>query len=198
MEFKMMNPNEIEINDYNPNEMIDSVFNHLKAEIERVGFIDPVAVRRKEDEKLVVVDGEHRLKAAKDVGLQQIPVIILDINEDEAKLQTINLNQIKGEINPIKFAKLLDNLSVKFSDTDLTNYLALSEAELKGYKALMDSEDINLEESVRVIKDKPTLNEIKLILDDEQFDIVDRAIQKSGVIDRTDAMISICKTYLGE
>ena len=121
MEFKMLNPNEVKLNLYNPNEMIGSVFNHLKDEIQRVGFIDPI-LARKEGESLIVIDGEHRLKASQELGLKEVPVVIVEMDEDTAKIQTVNSNLIKGEFNPVKFAKLLKDLEVKFDKVALQKY----------------------------------------------------------------------------
>ena len=53
---------------------------HLVSSIERIGFIVPlVAVEEKEDGKprYVVIDGQHRLQAAREIGVRKLPVLIV-------------------------------------------------------------------------------------------------------------------------
>ena len=53
---------------------------NLVASIEKIGFIVPVvAVQMKADgkERLVVIDGQHRLAAAREVGVRKVPVIVV-------------------------------------------------------------------------------------------------------------------------
>jgi ParB family chromosome partitioning protein len=65
---------------------------HVAASIERMGFVVPVvAVRQVTDgaERYVVIDGQHRLLAAQEVGLKEIPVILVP---PELSERMLNLN----------------------------------------------------------------------------------------------------------
>ena len=71
---------------------------HLVASIESIGFIVPlVAIEAKGDGKAdyVVIDGQHRLHAAREVGLRKLPVLIVP-----ARLATrmMNLN-VEKDLN---------------------------------------------------------------------------------------------------
>jgi ParB family transcriptional regulator, chromosome partitioning protein len=53
---------------------------HLVSSIERIGFIVPlVAVEEEEAGKTryIVIDGQHRLQAAREVGLRKLPVLVV-------------------------------------------------------------------------------------------------------------------------
>jgi ParB family chromosome partitioning protein len=53
---------------------------HLVSSIDRIGFIVPlVAVEEETDGKAryVVIDGQHRLQAAREVGLRKLPVLVV-------------------------------------------------------------------------------------------------------------------------
>jgi ParB family transcriptional regulator, chromosome partitioning protein len=53
---------------------------HLVSSIDRIGFIVPlVAVEEKSDGKsrYVVIDGQHRLQAAREVGVRKLPVLLV-------------------------------------------------------------------------------------------------------------------------
>jgi ParB family chromosome partitioning protein len=53
---------------------------HLVSSIERIGFIVPlIAIEAKGDgkERYIVIDGQHRLQAAREVGLRNLPVLVV-------------------------------------------------------------------------------------------------------------------------
>ena len=52
---------------------------HLVSSIERIGFIVPVVAIEGEDGKgrFVVIDGQHRLEAAREVGIRKVPVLVV-------------------------------------------------------------------------------------------------------------------------
>lgn len=44
--------------------------------IERVGFLAPLVVVESDDDGYLVIDGQHRLLAAKELGLRRVPVVV--------------------------------------------------------------------------------------------------------------------------
>ena len=119
----------------NPNQMQASKFIALKKNLERFGFIVPIITNK----DLVVADGEHRLKAAKSLGMETVPVIRLDIDEVDRKILRQVMNKLRGEhdlqldLEEFKFLEENDGLGV------LAELMAEDE-----YKFL--NEDINVEE----------------------------------------------------
>lgn len=69
---------------------------HLISSIERIGFIVPLIVYEdKEKGEYIILDGQHRFLAAKQIGIKNLPVIV--VPEKLAKLM-MNLN-IEKELN---------------------------------------------------------------------------------------------------
>ncbi len=68
---------------------------HLTNSIERIGFIVPVIVTPAKDETYTIIDGQHRFLAAKELGIHELPVIV--VPEKLAQLM-MNLN-IEKELN---------------------------------------------------------------------------------------------------
>ena len=134
MEYKKLKINTLRPNEYNPNEMTESVLNHLVAELKRIGFLQPILVNKKG----IIIDGEHRWLAAQEAGLKEVPVIEVDMSEKEAKLTTVNMNQIKGELNPLKFAELLTDLRKDFKLEDLSETFNMGINELENYDMLLN------------------------------------------------------------
>lgn len=117
MEFKYLKISEIVENEYNANVMNDEAFDRLVREIKSTGFVAPIIVRPK-DGYYIVIDGEHRLKAARFLNYEEIPCIIVDddrFNDEEfAKLVSLRLNVLRGKIDPIKFINYYNEFLEKY------------------------------------------------------------------------------------
>ncbi len=71
-------------------ELSDSLIKNLMLSIEKLGFIEPIIVIPSEDGTYYeVINGQHRLEAAKLLGIREIPAIILP---NEMKKYIISLN----------------------------------------------------------------------------------------------------------
>ncbi|MGO8805529.1 MAG: ParB N-terminal domain-containing protein [Candidatus Bathyarchaeia archaeon] len=77
----------------NPNKLSSRKFEALKKSIQRFGFVVPVIANK----FLVVADGEHRLLAAKALGLKQVTVVRLPISEVDRRLIRQVMNKLRGE-----------------------------------------------------------------------------------------------------
>jgi ParB/RepB/Spo0J family partition protein len=100
----------IDTNEWNPNEMSDAEFCMLVDNIKRIGFVDPISVI-KDGARYKIIDGEHRYQAALLLGMETISAVTVDIADiDDQQKQTMRLNNIKGEWNPIKFNTLVTNM----------------------------------------------------------------------------------------
>lgn len=113
-EIKRVDEGSIEANDWNPNEMEDGVFRRLCEEIEEEGFDQPIIVTTLDSESDAdyrVVDGEHRLRAGRTVGMDEIPVIVRDEwDETEQKVKTVRRNLLKGSLDDEKFSELFEEV----------------------------------------------------------------------------------------
>lgn len=111
-------PDAIHANPWNPNEMNERQFNAARESVGRFGFIDPVTVRPHPelDGQYQIVDGEHRWRVAQELGLKQVPMVVLDIDTPTAKKLTIVLNETRGEANKIDLAELLVDLQADLGD----------------------------------------------------------------------------------
>lgn len=97
-------------NTYNYNRQVDAVFRATKDSLKHNGFTYPVIVRRT-DKAYEIIDGEHRYRAAKELGYTEIPVIILPVDEKQAKALSIIFNETKGDPDEALLAKLLVEVS---------------------------------------------------------------------------------------
>ena len=109
-------------NTWNPNRMTDEMLRKEIESIKEFGFVDPITVRSLAG-RYQIIDGEHRWKAAKIVGLTEIPCIVLDVTDDVAEQLTIVLNDLRGKPNEERLAALVRDLSTRRSMLDLERVL---------------------------------------------------------------------------
>lgn len=83
---------------YNPRKWSESAVEQLTESIKRYGLVDPILVNGAKSRKNIVIGGHFRLKIAKDLKLESVPVVYIDI-VDEAKEKELNirLNKNLGE-----------------------------------------------------------------------------------------------------
>lgn len=77
----------------NPNRMSPRQFEALKKSIRRWGFLVPIITNR----DFLVADGEHRLTAAKNLGMKQVSVVKLPVDEVDRRMIRQVMNKIRGE-----------------------------------------------------------------------------------------------------
>ena len=78
--------NSIRPNPYQPRKHFDAIsLNELSASIEEFGVIQPISVRRVED-GYEIIAGERRFRAAENIGLKEIPAIIMNADEHKSAL----------------------------------------------------------------------------------------------------------------
>lgn len=138
MRIEKINVDKIKPNTWNPNQMTEEQERYLEQEYKRIGYVQPILVRPK-DNYYEIIDGEHRWRIAKKVGLKEIECVVIELSEEEAKLTTINMNKIKGVDNPIKLAELLEELK---TDTSLINLVAMEEEEINSLIEVMNEREI--------------------------------------------------------
>jgi len=81
----------------------------LAQSIRNSGIIQPLVVRRLGD-RYQLVAGERRWRAAKQAGLQEVPVVVRDIPEDQLLEITLVENIQREDLNPIETAVAFDRL----------------------------------------------------------------------------------------
>ena len=110
-------------NNWNPNEMTADEYQLLKEHILEDGFLDPPTVRDNKNGTYTITDGENRWKVATDIGLEVIPVDVLQDekfdDDDELKLKTVSFNTLHGKMNPEKFLSLHRDVAKKFGEAEI-------------------------------------------------------------------------------
>lgn len=90
---EMVPIDSIQPNDYNPNRQNDHEFELLLSSIRSDGFTTPVIVLHDG----TIVDGFHRWKAARELGMTEVPVVRVNMDAAQARVATLRHNRARGE-----------------------------------------------------------------------------------------------------
>jgi ParB/RepB/Spo0J family partition protein len=193
---------ELHPNPWNPNVMDERTFEAEKESIREYGFIDPITVRPHPSQPDIwqILDGEHRWKAAKELGFEK--VLIADvgpITDVAAKKLTIIFNETRGEADIGRMGKLLAELNDELGDDDaaLRAALPFTESELKH---LLDIGNVdwdawakNNPPAPRRSRQDPTMREVVLLFNDDehqQFEqFADMVVREVELADRSAAVL---------
>ena len=108
---------ELNRNKYQPRSNFnDDKLNELSESIKQNGLIQPIAVRHDKADpgKFEIVAGERRWMAAQKAGLHEVPIVLLDLNDNQALEVAIVENIQREDLNIIEEAKGYDRLRSEF------------------------------------------------------------------------------------
>tara|TARA_B100000579_G_scaffold438004_1_gene470761 strand:+ start:3641 stop:4483 length:843 start_codon:yes stop_codon:yes gene_type:complete len=82
----------------------------LASSIKSQGILQPIVVRKKEENNYEIIAGERRWRAAQLVGIHEVPVIIKEMDDEQA-LQAALIENIQREnLNPVEEAKAYQSI----------------------------------------------------------------------------------------
>lgn len=132
IEFRWLPIDMVVPNSWNINQQDDITFNLLQDEIAKVGLIDPIEVVPMDDGRFVILGGEHRWRAAKNLGHEEVPCILLTDerwkDEDLQKFVTVRLNVIHGKTDPDKFVSLYNEMAQKYGADSMQRLMGYADS----------------------------------------------------------------------
>lgn len=116
---------EIALDEIAPNhrqprtEFDDEALEALAASIKAVGVLQPVVVRQREDGYELIV-GERRWRAARRAGLEKIPAVVREADDQDLLRDALIENLHREDLNPLEeaaaYRQLLDDLGMTHED----------------------------------------------------------------------------------
>ncbi len=109
----------IAANPYQPRKAFDEKsIDELTRSVREHGIVQPLVVSRTSDNRYRLIAGERRLRAALKAGLQSVPAIIKDLQQESDALQIALIENIQREdLNPIEEANAYHQLHDDFGLT---------------------------------------------------------------------------------
>lgn len=104
-ELLMLAPDVIRPNEYQPrDDFAEADLEGLAASIVEVGLLQPVIVRRIDDDRYELIAGERRWRAAQRAGLSQIPALLREADDRSSLEQAIVENLHRDDLNAVEEA----------------------------------------------------------------------------------------------
>jgi hypothetical protein len=192
---------DIKPNKYNPNKIPEEIYKTLVSNIKKFGYLQPILI----DKDGVIIDGEHRWRACKEIGINEVECVIYNGNGDikeYRKLLTLAMNNIRGENQDEEFEALIKDLAYGMDYEDIES--------ITGFDANMIDEIIkknnadNFGTDFELPEGENDFQQMTFILSNRQVGIVKIAIDKARSIkykaadnenSNGNALELICKNY---
>lgn len=150
--------------EYNPRQLTKDQHSQLKDSIKRFGLVDPLIVNKNKERKNILVGGHQRLRIAKELGIDKIPCVEVDLSIDQEKELNIRLNKNVGEWDYDSLANYFDVgelMDWGFTDDELQFY------EEEPEQGLIEDDEIpEIEEAITKQGDLWILGEHRLLCGD--------------------------------
>ncbi len=125
---------------YQPRQIMDDeALQELAASIKAQGVMQPIVLRSVGDKRYEIIAGERRWRATQLAGLDKIPAVIKEVNDEAAVAMSLIENIQREDLNPMEEAMALQRLIEEFdlthqevadavgkSRTTVTNFLRLN------------------------------------------------------------------------
>ncbi len=116
--FAELSVTEISPNPRQPRQVFDEdAMGELVHSIQEVGLLQPVVVRARPDGGYELIMGERRLRATQQAGLDTIPAIVRDTDDDDLLRDALLENLHRSQLNPLEEAAAYGQLLEDFSCT---------------------------------------------------------------------------------
>lgn len=107
--------NKLSPGKYQPRRDFDEqALNELAASVKKYGVMQPIIIRPIEDGNFEIIAGERRWRAAKIAGLDTIPAVTKEIDDQTALAMALMENIQRENLNPLEEAEALQRLKDEF------------------------------------------------------------------------------------
>ena len=137
--------NEIEIskivaNPYQPRTSFDEeALNELAASIKEIGIIQPITLRKVDQDQYQIIAGERRFRASKIAGLDSIPAYVRTANDDAMLEMALVENIQREDLDAIEIALSYQRLieECKLTQEDLSDRVGKKRSTVTNYLRLL-------------------------------------------------------------
>lgn len=113
-----LKPEQLRGNPNQPRQVFDpEKLKELSASIKEKGVLQPIVVRRAEPGRFEIIAGERRWRASQMAGLEKVPVLVKDSNDQDVLELALIENLQRDDLNPIEEAEAYARLAKDFQLT---------------------------------------------------------------------------------
>ena len=189
---KLLSVDALQRGKFQPRDDIDpDTLNELADSITSQGVIQPLVVRKVTYDKYEIIAGERRWRAAKIAGLDEVPAIVREIDDQVALAIGLIENIQRESLTPLEEARALQKLIEDFKMTheEISHVVGRSRSAVSNLIRLLQ-----LNESVKELlgSGKIEMGHARALLslkEDQQFDVANQVIQRSLSVRQTEELV---------
>ena len=190
---------------WNANCTDEAMLARLKESIRRYGLVENLVVRKVTDDTFEVISGNQRLNILHQTDCNQVPCVVVDLDDAHARLLAQALNNIQGEDNLGIRAELIRHVLDKIPEKDVLAILPETGCSLQAMVSL-GTETIAEYLQKKQLAQTARLKHMQFQLTPAQYQVVEEAIamilshsqKKRGENPnlRGNALYLLCKAYI--
>ena len=193
-EIKNIPIKSIKPNPYQPRRDFNKqALEELSQSIKSFGVIQPISVRRIQDDNYELIAGERRLRASELANLEEIPAIILEYKDNESAMVALIENLQREDLNFIEEAEGFNNLIVDhgFTQLELAEKMGKSQSTIANKLRLLKlPEDIQRDLIEYDLTERHGRALLKLPDDELRREVLDKVIKNSLNVSKTEELVN--------
>ena len=128
---------KIQPSSYNPNTMTAEEFEFLKESLKANGQLYPVLVASMPGGKWSIVDGNHRHRAAEELGWTELWVEKNQLSKEERRILAVRLNKHRGRLDPTKVKQIFKEMeALGLSQKDIAKKFGYDKSTVSAYLSI--------------------------------------------------------------
>lgn len=189
--------NQVDLAPWNYKEDDNMLAIKLMNAMDKGGYISKIVVSQLEEEpeseKYEVIDGNHRVMALREKGIEEVQAIFVGrIKRTQRQRLGIELNDLKFQTNNIKLAEIFSDLKKEFQIEDLVQTMPYNAEEIEDFDNLLNQNQNSLKNDNIVIGEN-TPEYLTFIVTNEQKKVIENYLNKCEGENRTEQLLWLCK-----
>ena len=193
-EIKNIPIKSIKPNPYQPRRDFNKqALEELSQSIKSFGVIQPISVRRIQDDNYELIAGERRLRASELANLEEIPAIILEYKDNESAMVALIENLQREDLNFIEEAEGFNNLIIDhgFTQLEIAEKMGKSQSTIANKLRLLKlPEDIQRDLIEYDLTERHGRALLKLPDDELRREVLDKIIKNSLNVSKTEELVN--------
>ena len=153
MKIEKMKVSDLKYAPYNPRKIDDKELAKLKRSISEFGYVEPIVWNQRTG---FVVGGNQRLKALRELEIEEVDVVVVDLDDAKEKALNVALNKISGEWDFPKLKDLLTDIDTGDFDIELTGFDLDEIADLITFDKEPEEDDFDADAAIEEIEEPKT------------------------------------------
>jgi ParB family chromosome partitioning protein len=133
-----------------------------------------------------IIDGEHRYRIARSLDIKEMPCMVIQVPDAEAKIKTLQLNGLRGENEPERLARLIRDLSIDYDIDELEALIPLDKYDIQASLELLETMDMQKPDTGLEDKMEQILEEVifSTVVTRNQKNLIEHAIARARRLKR--------------